>query len=43
MGLWGECKWCDRTANLRFQPGGNESRPTICDECYHRAEELMHE
>jgi hypothetical protein len=46
MGLIGSCADCDRTRNLRHKPDvpmSEQSRPSVCDECYHRREEMMHE
>lgn len=43
MTLFGECVWCDRSGRLRFKPDtkGEESRPTICEECYYLEKERL--
>jgi len=46
MGLIGSCDDCGRTANLRHKPDvpmSEQSPPSVCDECYHRREEMMHD
>jgi hypothetical protein len=44
MSLFDHCKWCDQLAHLRFIPGralADQSRPTICDDCYWMAREQL--
>lgn len=44
MSLFGDCAWCDRADHLRFVPGrpmDEQTRPTICNDCYWTAKEQL--
>jgi hypothetical protein len=42
VSLIGTCEVCEAEGvTLRFAPGGDEDRPTLCEECRTRAQELM--
>lgn len=46
MSLFGTCEDCGEGAHLRYKPDvpmDDQSRPSICDRCRHRREEMMHE
>lgn len=46
MSLYGTCDDCGDGAHLRYKPDvpmDKQSRPSICDRCRDRREEMMHE